>query len=568
MSLPSIPPGAPGLRVKKSSSGLITGSATPNGKALDSPVKSSFLARPVGGPMASGAGPVTGNFLTGISSPVAFSAYRIHYHHLGGAGPLIGFKSISAATDDVGTRDFTTLTDANFKKTVSPKRSGTTYNNLVSDGSPGWKFNNWAGKPTLDLPDLGGTQATGNVIFTSNPANGTTLTLNGTAITFVTSGATGNQVNIGGSLTTTLASLLTLLQGSADAQLVKFTYLVTGSTLFLTAVAVAVAGNALTVATTVAGTTISSATLIGGYGYIATGQSDMIYDPGVLDTVNGFYPLLFRYIWGDGSISFVNNLNGQQTGTNVKTDFPTLFFMNLSRSGSDAVTTPSNWGDQNTPSSTASGPIITVEFFNAQGISIKVLTIAMVGDSRAGVSAETSALFEYRSSENYLKTAFDTLGIPVSILRHGQSGISSAQFMDFSMPDFILETAPDWVVYLMYSRNPSSTFIETDANIATVKAQTLKIIQAARKVGTRVLLVPSFPTGLSGTPLYTAPQLANLQALTTWAQNVGDIVYDGLTRWGNSDGSWKAGVAFDAPHMLNATEITYTQELAALIASY
>ncbi|MFG1388810.1 autotransporter outer membrane beta-barrel domain-containing protein [Xanthobacter versatilis] len=106
--------------------------------------------------------------------------------------------------------------------------------------------------------------ATGSVSFTTNPSASSTITLNGTAVTFVASGATGNQVNIGGSLSATLASLLTLLQGSADTQLVKFTYAVVGTSLNLTAATAGTAGNSLTIATNVSGATASGATLSGG----------------------------------------------------------------------------------------------------------------------------------------------------------------------------------------------------------------------------------------------------------------------------------------------------------------
>ena len=106
--------------------------------------------------------------------------------------------------------------------------------------------------------------AAGSIAFTGQPTANQTITLNGTVITFVASGATGSQVNIGGSLTATLAALLTFLQGSADTQLVKFSYAVNGNTLGLTAVTAGTSGNALTIATNVTGATPSGATLSGG----------------------------------------------------------------------------------------------------------------------------------------------------------------------------------------------------------------------------------------------------------------------------------------------------------------
>lgn len=106
--------------------------------------------------------------------------------------------------------------------------------------------------------------ASGSVTFVSNPTATTTLTLNGTAITFVASGATGNQVLVGANLATTLSSLLALLQTSTDTQLVKFRSAVVGSQLNLTATTLGTGGNALTLATTVTGATTSGATLTGG----------------------------------------------------------------------------------------------------------------------------------------------------------------------------------------------------------------------------------------------------------------------------------------------------------------
>ncbi|MDZ5448951.1 hypothetical protein [Labrys sp. ZIDIC5] len=101
-------------------------------------------------------------------------------------------------------------------------------------------------------------KAAGKISFSGQPTASQTITLNGTAVTFVASGATGLQVNIGANLAATLASLLTLLQGSSDTQLVKFTYALSGTDLNLTAATGGTAGNSLTVATTVTGATVTN----------------------------------------------------------------------------------------------------------------------------------------------------------------------------------------------------------------------------------------------------------------------------------------------------------------------
>jgi hypothetical protein len=106
--------------------------------------------------------------------------------------------------------------------------------------------------------------ATGSAAFSANPTANDTLTLNGTVVTFVAAGATGLQVNIGNNLPATLQNLITMLQASADTQLVKFSYAIANFTLNLTAVTAGTAGNSLTVAKSSTAITLSGATLTGG----------------------------------------------------------------------------------------------------------------------------------------------------------------------------------------------------------------------------------------------------------------------------------------------------------------
>lgn len=108
--------------------------------------------------------------------------------------------------------------------------------------------------------------ATGKITFGSNPTASDTITLNGTTVTFVASGATGNQVNIGASLSATMTALLEFLNASTDTQIVKFTYTTNAAKtiLYTTAAASGTGGNALTIAASAA--TASGSTLSGGSG--------------------------------------------------------------------------------------------------------------------------------------------------------------------------------------------------------------------------------------------------------------------------------------------------------------
>lgn len=119
-------------------------------------------------------------------------------------------------------------------------------------------FDNLGAAQSIAVP------ATGQVLFTVQPLASSTVTLNGTVVTFVASGAISPQVNIGLTLQGTLSNFLTMANASADVQLVKFKYGIGATTIQLTAATAGTAGNSLTIATNVVGATVSAATLLGG----------------------------------------------------------------------------------------------------------------------------------------------------------------------------------------------------------------------------------------------------------------------------------------------------------------
>ena len=106
--------------------------------------------------------------------------------------------------------------------------------------------------------------ATGYITFGSNPSADDTVTLNGVAITFKASGASGNQVNIGASLTATLVALTSFLNASANASLTVANYSSDATKLYIEYKTTGTGGNAYTLAAS-AGTR-SAATLSGGSG--------------------------------------------------------------------------------------------------------------------------------------------------------------------------------------------------------------------------------------------------------------------------------------------------------------
>jgi len=110
-----------------------------------------------------------------------------------------------------------------------------------------------------------GVAATGSITFTANPSAGHTITLNAVTWTFVASGATGNQTNIGANLAATLTQLATDLNASVNAGLTPSSYANGGGTkLNVTYKTTGAAGNAFTLASGNANGVVSGATLSGG----------------------------------------------------------------------------------------------------------------------------------------------------------------------------------------------------------------------------------------------------------------------------------------------------------------
>lgn len=124
--------------------------------------------------------------------------------------------------------------------------------------------------------DTGGF-ATGNFTFSANPADTSTITLNGTAVSFKTSPSGPLDVQIGGTLGETLENLIALLALSTDTQVNKMSYsiqedpadLVAETIVLVQAVTGGTGGNALTIVASsspASHAVASGATLSGGGG--------------------------------------------------------------------------------------------------------------------------------------------------------------------------------------------------------------------------------------------------------------------------------------------------------------
>lgn len=122
----------------------------------------------------------------------------------------------------------------------------------------------------------GGEMANGSITFSQQPVAGQTVTINGTTVTFEASGATGNQVNIAATLGDTIDALVTMLNASADTNLVACKYGAYppspggagegsgANTLQIVDKTAGTAGNSIAFSTNVTGATTSGSTLSGG----------------------------------------------------------------------------------------------------------------------------------------------------------------------------------------------------------------------------------------------------------------------------------------------------------------
>ncbi|QXN71613.1 tail tube protein [Rhodobacter phage RcKemmy] len=109
--------------------------------------------------------------------------------------------------------------------------------------------------------------ATGGFTFSAQPVATSTITVAGTAFTFVASGAVGNQCNIGASLAATMTALAVVLNASVVPAVAAATYTATATGINIAFDALGHAGNAFTLAastTPASNATPSGATLSGG----------------------------------------------------------------------------------------------------------------------------------------------------------------------------------------------------------------------------------------------------------------------------------------------------------------
>lgn len=183
-----------------------------------------------------------------------------------------------------------------------------------------------------------GLHASGTMTFSTNPANGQTIVLDGVTWTFVTAGATGNQTNIGGSLAATLTALQANLTASANANIALANYAVSATVLSIAYKTVGVVGNTYTLGAGTYGATLSGPTLMGGADASTVPTATLVIGPtsGVDPGVNAYFQQR-RF--------FACSLNNPDTLWASQTGLYSNFDNSIPSKATDAITA-SPWTEQ------------------------------------------------------------------------------------------------------------------------------------------------------------------------------------------------------------------------------
>ncbi|MQB00668.1 MAG: hypothetical protein GEU78_10300 [Actinobacteria bacterium] len=111
---------------------------------------------------------------------------------------------------------------------------------------------------------LNAVAAQGFIRFDDNPTAEETVVINGVTWTFKTSGAAGDQSNLGATVGDTVDNLVTALNASADTDIDDATYSNVNDELHVVHDTAGTGGNAFTLAAGTAEVTLSGAALAGG----------------------------------------------------------------------------------------------------------------------------------------------------------------------------------------------------------------------------------------------------------------------------------------------------------------
>lgn len=230
----------------------VTSAGTPNFSGIYTPTGSTFGGKPT---YTAGAGKFIW-FFTGAGGYWIISAVV-------GTNTFDFVLASTAATPPSGTyAGQLGATGSATLAAIQPGTSGAWIRAEYTEGKP--VYWSWWGV----VADGARTAATGTISLPTNPTNGQVITFNGgstTTVTAVTSGATGNQFNIGGSAAASFTNLMALLEKSTDSNIsqARFTSASGSTSATVTYFIPGTTGNSFAMTTNITGGSVS-ATLSGG----------------------------------------------------------------------------------------------------------------------------------------------------------------------------------------------------------------------------------------------------------------------------------------------------------------
>lgn len=186
---------------------------------------------------------------------------------------LSNFTSIASGGFNIAIDGVTkNLTGLNFSSAANLNAVAAIIQTALAGATCVW--NSTIGRFDITSPTTGaGTAASGTITFNSLPANNDTVTLGGTAVTFVTGTPSGNQVQIGATPGQTAAAFQAFLSASNDANITKCVYTTNGNVTTATYASVGTVGNAFTLAKSSTSIVVSGATLSGGINASSVGYA-------------------------------------------------------------------------------------------------------------------------------------------------------------------------------------------------------------------------------------------------------------------------------------------------------
>lgn len=154
-----------------------------------------------------------------------------------------------------------TLTGINFNGTTNLNGVATAINNVLTGATASWNGSQFV---ITSNTTGAGTAASGTITFSAAGTNADTVVVNGISIELVTSGATGNEINIGTDAASTAGNLYTFLAGSSSASLTVANYSLSGAVVHITYKTVGTAGNSFSLTKSSTAISLSAADLAGG----------------------------------------------------------------------------------------------------------------------------------------------------------------------------------------------------------------------------------------------------------------------------------------------------------------